>query len=78
MGLESGSDKKLFVERSVMVRNWSSSGGISIGFGREKQLRNVWRREREKIGRKKEHVGPVTVINWGPHEFSPNSVRIQD
>ncbi len=28
--------------------------------------------EREKIGRKKERVGPVTVINWDPHEFSPD------
>ena len=26
--------------------------------------------EREKIGRKKERVSPVTVINWDPHEFS--------
>ena len=28
--------------------------------------------EREKMGRKKERVGPVTVLNWDPHEFSPN------
>ena len=28
--------------------------------------------EREKMGRKKERVGLVTVINWDPHEFSPD------
>jgi hypothetical protein len=29
-------------------------------------------REREKMGRKEKRVGPVTVINWDPHEFSPD------
>jgi hypothetical protein len=29
-------------------------------------------REREKMGRKEGTCGPVTVINWDPHEFSPD------
>ena len=37
---------------------------------REKQ-RSFWRREREN-GEKRKNVGPVTVINWDPHEFSPD------
>jgi hypothetical protein len=29
--------------------------------------------ERErKLGEKKKRVGPVTVINWDPHELSPD------
>jgi hypothetical protein len=38
---------------------------------REKQ-HSIWRRERENGGEKKKRVGPVTVINWDPHEFSPD------
>jgi hypothetical protein len=37
---------------------------------REEQ-KGLRRREREN-GRKKKRVGPVTVINWDPHEFSPD------
>ncbi len=33
--------------------------------------RSRWRREREN-GEKRKYVGPVTVRNWVPHEFSPD------
>ena len=36
-----------------------------------KRERSVWRREREK-GEKRKNMGLVTVINWRPHEFSPD------
>jgi hypothetical protein len=35
---------------------------------REKQMEE---RER-KNGEKRKYVGPVTVINWDPHKFSPD------
>ena len=39
---------------------------------REKQ-KSLRRREREREnGRKKKRVGPIMVINWNPHEFSPD------
>jgi hypothetical protein len=39
---------------------------------KRERSREAYGGEREKIGRKKERVGPVTVLNWNPHEFSPN------
>ena len=39
---------------------------------REREAEKHYGGEREKMGRKKERVGPVTVLNWDPHEFSPN------
>jgi hypothetical protein len=40
--------------------------------GSRAREREAYKGEREKMGRKKERVGPVTVINWDPHEFSPD------
>jgi hypothetical protein len=44
--------------------------GHSLAIEAEKNWRRE--REREKMGRKEKRVGPVTVINWDPHEFSPD------
>jgi hypothetical protein len=38
---------------------------------KRERSREAWRREREN-GEKRRNVGPVTVINWDPHEFSPD------
>ena len=46
------------------------SGSVMAESKRERS-REASGGERENR-RKKEHVGPVTVINWDSHEFSPD------
>ena len=57
-------------EREVFDDMW-----VAIGVGTVTILRSTQRStggEKEKMGRKEERMGPVTVINWDPHEFSSN------
>ena len=44
-------------------------GALSSVMAERKRERSVWRRERK---RKEKAVGPVTVINWDLHKFSPD------
>ena len=54
-----------------MSSRWERCTGSVMVESKRERSREAFGREREN-GRKKERVGPVTVINWDPHEFSPD------
>ena len=54
-----------------MSPRWERCTGSVMARSKRERSREVFGGEREN-GRKKERVGPITVINWDPHEFSPN------